>query len=315
VHGSLSGARMLKIEESGCYVAPYIDEDGAASERGKFLVIDSHGEIECQNTNGLSKERGVECENCGDRYDREDEGSYIDSRDENWCDCCTSEHAFYCKVTSRTIANADGVQLANGDYVSERNFERNGFTCEGTDEKYMDQDYMVVLHDGTVWHQDYFADHGFQCDDCGECFSNEDKHDLVGKDCTENTCLACAGDAADIEPDTDAEVPTVPATRKHVARQGRDNLPGQLELVIPAPAKPPGKGYDPTFFPNACVGDMVSIINVGMGDPEAPDGHYVITAIERSDSKLDFQVCVHVQNVWVFNRHVANVYSTRQVAA
>jgi formylmethanofuran dehydrogenase subunit E len=41
------------------------------------------------------------------------------------------------------------------------------------------------MNDGETWCEDHFASHGFHCDECGENFDNEHKHES-------GMCTTCA---------------------------------------------------------------------------------------------------------------------------
>src|SRR6187455_2105195 len=233
------GARMTKIMDGDAYVVPYIDGIYRADDCGKFLKITEGGEIDCEQTNGLSARRWI-CDSCGDSAD-EEYSSYIDSRDERWCDDCASRHAFYCEMRGEMIANDDGVEMADGSYWSERRFSREGVTCEATGENYP-MDDTVTLENGTVWSQSYFEDHGRQCHSCGACMENDE------------TCDSCGED--DVADDS--------TPRPHVARQGRDESPAQTELLL-----------EPHLA--AKVGDYVRVQGCDGG---IADGVYRVTQVD-----------------------------------
>lgn len=183
------GARMLKVEQDGAYVVPYVDYIYRAHVKGKFLIIDPHGDISCEGTNGLSATRHV-------------------------CDHCYE--TFYCEVTGETIAIDDGVRMDTGDMWSQRRFDREGVETE--DGENMPIDDTVILEDGTIWSQARFDRDGRSCSHCGECMRSDER------------CESC-------EQDEDEDTgETVVTPKPHVARQGRDNLPGQLEMPLVAGA-------------------------------------------------------------------------------
>jgi hypothetical protein len=192
-----TGARLMRVEHDRGIVAPYVDGHSYASnDGGKYLYLtDSRrGDIDLNSTSGIgcdledeNDENFRECAHCGDEYDSEDEGSYIDSRDQSWCGHCTDNHAFFCQTTGTVVANYDGVALADGTYMSESAFERYGFHCDATDENYDSRETdSINMNDGETWCADYFNRHGFRCMDCHENFPNDDKH----KDSF--VCEACA---------------------------------------------------------------------------------------------------------------------------
>jgi hypothetical protein len=85
------GLRLLRIAYHDAFVAPYFDAPlSNAHDDGKFLIVDSNGELECSNTNGLSDESYF-CECCEDRC-----GETYTVGDQQWCHYCLNNHATFC---------------------------------------------------------------------------------------------------------------------------------------------------------------------------------------------------------------------------
>src|SRR5581483_6793418 len=232
--------------------------------------IDDCGEINCEVTNGVSEQRR-ECEHCGDSY-REDDGFWIDSREETWCRSCVENDAFYCPDTGQYIAQADGVLMADGEYWSERRFELRGAYCEATGENYALDD-TVTLANGTVWNSDYFERHGRQCHACGSCMEADE------------TCESCGDD--------DASDDEAPRARPHVARQGRDENPAQAELPL-TPAL------------SANVGDYV---RVECADGGIADGWYRVSYVDDGDTSMRVLIEIGTRRYtwWLRNTYVKDV--------
>jgi hypothetical protein len=89
-----NGARLFRIETtSGDLVAPYLDDPNCnVTARGKFLILDDSGEIQCRNTSGVA-EQGEICAHCEDRTT----GDTFTVDGETWCDYCYENHSFYCE--------------------------------------------------------------------------------------------------------------------------------------------------------------------------------------------------------------------------
>lgn len=195
--GSLRGARIQLIEDmnGNGLIMPYVDNYSRCEIDGAFVRIGSGG-IECQSTNGVS-EQGELCARCGTTMDDET-SSYIDSRDERWCDCCTSDHAFYCEVAGETIANDDGVYMEHdgGVYWSQRRFAREGVCTDSGENWPIDE--TVTLADGSCWSQDEFDRDGWQCPQCGECYADDDKP----AECCGNAGCPIEDDDSDSEAET-----------------------------------------------------------------------------------------------------------------
>lgn len=91
------GSRLKKIECNGGYVLPYIDGQRSLSESncGDYLIFDSCGAIEADQTSGLVEAIELTiCDCCGERYDSEDEGSFVDSHG-YLCDSCLNRNFTY----------------------------------------------------------------------------------------------------------------------------------------------------------------------------------------------------------------------------
>lgn len=187
--GDLDGARVQKLcAGSRGYVMPSVDGIHHACVDGAHIVLGMRGNLECQNTNGVSG-KAYSCCGCGEGLSEEEcfptnsDGSYCEScyddctmyceyyeetrEDETvemangqyWSLGAFRNHGFVCAINGTNHPDDEGVRMANGDTWSEKAFEDDGFVCEGTGVCYPMSE-CVRLHDGTFWSQDYFADHG-----------------------------------------------------------------------------------------------------------------------------------------------------------
>lgn len=170
-YSSLAGAKLLRIEnDCGALVMPYIDGCGSYDDHGTYCTI--YGPYCAENTNGLG-EHGAVCDNCGETYNDEQEGSYINSGNQHWCDHCVAHHAFFCEETHEMHRREDGVMLANGDIISQHGFEcRDGWTCALSFKNYIIDDYVLV--DGDTVHTDYIGDGVEVCADDDEYYYTRD---------------------------------------------------------------------------------------------------------------------------------------------
>jgi hypothetical protein len=176
-HGSLDGAKMLRIEERGGFVCPYIDHSCSAGDDGDFLILGGSG-VCGDSQNGLSG-RGITCESCGDDVDENDAQS--DDDGDYYCQHCYNERYGYCEHTEETCPR-DGMQEVyvenyRGRLVTqswgEYAIDNDAFTCEGTGNLYHN-DLMVRLADDTLWSRDYFEDNGSVCEGNSECYASDD---------------------------------------------------------------------------------------------------------------------------------------------
>jgi hypothetical protein len=230
--GSLDRARVQKVRnrKGSGFIMPYIDGSFRVTDEGdeKFFRIDQRGEIECTETNGLT-EGGWVCPRCDEAADS-DYSSYVYDRHESWCSDCVDENTFHCEGYGETYSHDAGpVILHDGTVWSDNYFAGHGATCEATDAHYRD-DETVILHDGTVWSKDHFAEHGRTCAATGDLYRAEE-----GRVCSDGEWRFWEeADAFEAEVAlAEAEGFPMPVTYVH----GRDEHPDQLEMALPEPVK------------------------------------------------------------------------------
>lgn len=213
-YDELEGARLIRIEDSGGYVIPYIDGTQFAQDNGSFLIIDSCGDIDSHtshSTGGLSGHTHV-CDSCEDGVDECSLSTVMTTYGaESWCDCCRDNRAFYCEATEEHY-NEDQFTCINvisrhGYTVSfcEERSNYSYFYCEENNE-YYDSDYyseiiindysycseniefatccysgdyffledMVLLESGEHMAQEHFESEGFTCYKDGLNYSKSD---------------------------------------------------------------------------------------------------------------------------------------------
>lgn len=116
--GPMTGARIRRIPDSNGngFVMPYIDGHYSVGESDcrQFFIIGDHG-YDCSNTGGTTwNANAATCERCGDRYDPESEGYYLESIEENWCDSCGMDHTVHCEVTGVTYPDSEATVEVHG---------------------------------------------------------------------------------------------------------------------------------------------------------------------------------------------------------
>ncbi|MFG1395854.1 hypothetical protein [Roseixanthobacter pseudopolyaromaticivorans] len=192
------GARLLRIEERGTFVAPYLDGDLEVNDGGKFLVITSgSGDVCCGRTDGFADEPEEEGQYCNRCEEHQDEDGFQEVRyhtwngrttTTEWCEHCCDNSTFVCDSTGERWCEDDAVLMENGETWSKEAFEDGGFICDATSGNYPN-DERVELSDGTVWCKGHFDEHGFTCPDCGENFAQDDGEEIDGvwycTDCAE----------------------------------------------------------------------------------------------------------------------------------
>lgn len=194
---SLDGARLSLIEsDGGEYIAPYLDEVGRARVEGAFLVLDSDGDYQCQNTNGIaeSKPDGACCEHCGDSYDEDDMTMvFTDSRQrsgEAWCRYCRESDAFYCEGNEEYFSDNVDYGTVNDQTYTQRYIDDNANYCDYYEEySFDDLTTVIVDSDGETqqWSENAVTNHAYQYN--GDYYSKDIDYERV---VTERYCVQFA---------------------------------------------------------------------------------------------------------------------------
>lgn len=205
--GSLVGAKLLRIEEDGKLVCPYIDRHYYVQDHGDHLTISDRG-IRADGTDGYVM-RGTECACCGEFVDDE---SMTYANDEPTCESCISEyyfwcngydeyrhrddwgahvenigdvcqsyldnHCFLCERTDRWYLTdaMDQVHMANGETWSARAFERDGGTCERTDENHPVDELIELIDTGETVSREWAQDNAIEKD--GDYYAKDPGEEL-----------------------------------------------------------------------------------------------------------------------------------------
>jgi hypothetical protein len=176
--GSLNGARMLRIPDSGGFVCPYIDGVMSAEDSGEFLII-GDGDVCGSNQKGLSGSKYT-CEECSASVDADDCSS--DYEGNIYCQHCYHHLFGYCEHSEETCRRAGMQEVvvrcdSRGRHVRQHwgtyAIDNHAFSCDGTGDLYA-YDMRVELADGTNWSQEYFEDYGSICEGNRRCYANAD---------------------------------------------------------------------------------------------------------------------------------------------
>jgi hypothetical protein len=152
------GARLLKLPYKGGYIMPWLDHGGYVYDEGDsfFRITSDSGEIDAQSTEGLimARDDSARCDSCGERYDSDNEGGYVDDRD--LCESCLESETFYCEGCSdRHIGTGVYSDDLGHDYCRDCYRERHS-DCHECDNEHAN-DNMTADVDGNLW-----------CEDCAE---------------------------------------------------------------------------------------------------------------------------------------------------
>jgi hypothetical protein len=177
------GVKMAYYPTSNDFLAPYIDgNERQVAIVGEYLVLDSDGEYECDNTDGTpSGGSRTTCDECGERC-HEDELHWVDGSDINVCEYCL-DHEFTYVIGRR--GQEYYVRSSYAVYVDSQG--------QWYDEDYLDNNNIVCLENGEHEHIDNAvhiesADEWYHTDDERIVFDEyNDRYDLTDNCvCTED---------------------------------------------------------------------------------------------------------------------------------
>ena len=114
--GSLEGCRLLLVEGDHGILCPYLDNDTNVEVNAGYLVVDSSGEYEAQNTTGYVD--SCSCEACNEPMHR-DEQYFCEYREMSLCESCYNEGMVY--VDGESYHEDSGLvkQTGDGDWIME----------------------------------------------------------------------------------------------------------------------------------------------------------------------------------------------------
>jgi len=102
-HGDWEGAKLVAHEYEGDFIGPYLDiEPRSLNHEGKYLVIDSEGEIDANSYQGILSANSCRCYNCESTVS-EDDNYHSEYTGEIYCsDCYYDDHA-HCDYTQQDV--------------------------------------------------------------------------------------------------------------------------------------------------------------------------------------------------------------------
>lgn len=84
---SWKGAKVLYLDYHGSIVGPYSDMECDLRQDGEYLVYDNYGDVSFSSTSGYAEGHAHCCDCCGETYNPEYEGAYVDDYGDV-CDSC-----------------------------------------------------------------------------------------------------------------------------------------------------------------------------------------------------------------------------------
>jgi len=152
------GLKLLRIPYRDTFVAPYFDHPmSCVRDDGNHLVVDSSGDIECHETNGLANESLI-CANCECSCNE----TYTVAG-EQWCGECMNDNSTYCQGCGDYYRNDDiaGTDRHGNAYCSECACDMS--VCEHCG--YLHEDVVETLENETWCER--CADRHLAQTDCG----------------------------------------------------------------------------------------------------------------------------------------------------
>jgi len=188
---SMQGARLLLVEnDHGNYVAPYMDECGAATDNGEYLIVAEYGDYNLNQTNGEVENTHADdrpiCENCDERTDESDMttvyNAIIRNRPDNpsyMCEHCADRNSYYCHGYQERLSDDIHSVEVDGDLYSYNYVESSGDInyCEYRHEYTTEDIHSVIVNDSgdeEYWSQSSVDDSAFEYD--GKYYSNDLDH-------------------------------------------------------------------------------------------------------------------------------------------
>ncbi len=227
---SLVGAKLNVIwhnESYGRLVMPYIDNSFCAyyDHESKQLTIAAQyeGNIDATSTSGLAdigSANNTQCDRCGDYYNSEDTGGYIENGDLNYCQYCYENYSFHCENCQETYStNSETMCHTPYDYgvFCQPCFDDRYHSCEDCHETTDVDD--ISYHEASDRHlcSDCFAERDAEAEE-GDQEAPQDTNAALAALCDNVTGAIERGEAEAI-----AGIPAQTSTRPYFPNCSIDN--------------------------------------------------------------------------------------------
>lgn len=227
---SLVGAKLNVIwhnESYGRLVMPYIDNSFCAyyDHESEQLTIAAQydGNIDATSTSGIAdigSANNTQCDRCGDYYNIEESGGYIENGDLNYCQYCYENHSFHCDGCQETYsASSETMCHTPDDYgvFCQPCFEERYLSCEDCHETTDIDD--ISYHEASDRHL------------CSDCFAERDaEQDADDQEAPQGTNAALAALCDNVtgaiergEAEAIAGIPAQTSTRPYFPNCSIDN--------------------------------------------------------------------------------------------
>lgn len=148
VEGSLEGIRLTRIMEEDSFICPFLDGISMVDDRGSYLLITKHGDIDASSTNGYTISTRRHCPCCCDYFDADDMMYDEDSEEEVCCSCWKESHIYYDSIPYHidSCTEVIGEKLVPTDLL-----EAEGYVYT-VRQKWEQVDNCVFLVKEEAWH-------------------------------------------------------------------------------------------------------------------------------------------------------------------
>ena len=182
------GAKLLRIDYKDCFIAPYLDtypQSMTATCCGKYLKIDSCGEIDASDYSGLLSPDGCrsQCYECECRV-HDDEARYSEHTGHTYCDDCFYDNHFFCNYIHEDCHDSEGVTVYYmGTWGRDCDRYHQSIICDGDavlcgdNEYWMSGDCIYSEYDDE-WISPDMTDDYFMSDDDGEWYPISQRAEL-----------------------------------------------------------------------------------------------------------------------------------------
>ena len=182
--GYLDGCRINAIECNGTYLMPYIDgadEVGEAWDQPGYFIVGNSGYC-CTHTNGLSED-GICCPACGDMFNPDYDGCWVDGADQTYCsESCAEEDGYVYTTDYNEYRHVDDCYYCQTDnswyYLADQLIEVDGEYYHNEDDDIVfseDQDEYIFRADAVYIHDI----HSWVDDDRELEFTEDDEHEAA----------------------------------------------------------------------------------------------------------------------------------------
>ena len=147
--------------------------------------VESHDEIYCES---CYSDNFFTCESCSEIFHNDNMYTAFDNC---YCESCFHDNYFHCNDCGEVESNDNGIGTHHGDYICEDCYKDNYFSCDDCGEIYLNDDVTHAQDSGKSYCQNCIEKNGYYCYECGDFYESLDLDvELTNGDCV-NLCDYC----------------------------------------------------------------------------------------------------------------------------